>query len=477
MGTTRISPLPGFLLLAFAAAGQPAGAVEFEVHGDLNHRFQLYNNQRDFFTGFGSGGSGIVRDGDDAEAANFGDIKYRLWAEASTEDRNVTGVFGVEMGGVRFGGDDGGEFGGDGENLETRWAYVDFAIPAVPEQHVVVGLQPYDLNPHLWSETATGISLGGPLGELLDYELAWMRGNEAENDPGTAGDDDGFSGADNFSLNLDTDLAPGLDIDLFALYQRNDQTADGPGELEAFEYEIKSIAENSRYQLWSFGTDGSYEFPVAAAQVFARWDLIYQMGEIERVNFDPFRNQGKDTPVQSFDLRAFFGRADLGFEAGPTTLTYTFWYASGDDDGGDDRLDAFIATDVDTSESMIFFENMTDDDFFAETPYLLDKGFMLNKLQLDVDVTPKVTATGIASYHALAEDLTLGDGSTGRDLGVELGGRLSYEPYDGLEIATEAAYLIGGDAMDAFEDPDTIGTNGKSDENLVHWAMRVRYEF
>jgi hypothetical protein len=124
---------------------------------------------------------------------------------------------------------------------------------------------------------------------------------------------------------------------------------------------------------------------------------------------------------------------------------------------------------------MIFQENFTDDDYFAETPYLLDKGYLMNKLQLDHKLSSQVTVSGMAIYNSLAEDVTLGDGSQDKSLGFEFGGRLSYKPYNSLEIAAEAAYLVAGDAMDAFEEASI--QDGNADEDIIHVAGRIRYKF
>lgn len=461
----------GAAALFIAAAMSPAQAVDFEFHGDLNHRFQLFNNQDDFFNGFGSGGDGVIRDEDNARDGNFADFKYRLGGEVATDNDEVRGAVVFEIGGVRFGdGGDGGDFSGDGTNVETRRAYVDFAMPNAQGHRAVVGLQPHTVNKHIWWENATGVTVHGPLSDTAEYSFAWMRGNDAAG-AGDVGGNDGFDSADGFSLNLDAELSPGLDAGAFVLYQQNDQ-ASGTGVVDAIDYEVKSI-NDSRYDIWSIGTDGEYTMPMAGGSGFAKWNLIYQTGDIEDVSFNPFG--GTQTATQDFDLSAFFGRADLGLEMGPTTFTYTFWYSSGDDNAQDNDFDAFMATDVDMFDSMIFFENFTDDNFFAETPYLVDKGFILNKFQVDHKLTPTVTLTGLASYHMLAEDVGVGGGGSEDTLGVELGGRISYKPYNRFEIATEAGYLIADDAMDAFE--ESAIRDGSSDEDLLHWAMRVRYKF
>lgn len=465
----------GLLGAAALVSGDLAQAFQYEFHGDLNNRFQLYSNQRDWFRGAGLTGK-RNRLLDDGKDDNFGEIKYRLWTNVGTDNGEVKGVYAVEIGGIRFGEGSGGDFSGDGTNVETRWAYVDFGIPTAMDQRVTVGLQPISVNKHLWQETVTGVKLSGPMDAVPGgrYQLLWGRGDEAApNDDPNEVNDDGFSGADNFALNLDGHLAPGLKAGAFVLYQRNDQTSEGTGTLDVINYEIKSIADNSKYSIFNFGTDGSFTTPVPVGQAFFNWNLIYQTGEIEDVALTTL--DGSTGPAQDFDLNAFFGRADLGVDTGMSKLTYTFWYSSGDDSANDDDLDAFIATDVDINESMIFQENMTDDDYFAETHYLLDKGYIFNKLQLDHKVTPKVTASGMVIYNMLAEDVTLADGSKDNALGVEFGGRLSYKPFPSLELATEAAYLLAGDAMDAFE--ESAIQDGDGDQNIFHWAARIRYKF
>ena len=81
----------------------------------------------------------------------------------------------------------------------------------------------------------------------------------------------------------------------------------------------------------------------------------------------------------------------------------------------------------------------------------------------------------MAIYNMLAEDVTLGDGSKDNALGLELGGRVSYKLYANLELAAEAAYLIAGDAMDAFEESSI--QDGKGSKNIFHTAARMRYKF
>lgn len=216
-----------------------------------------------------------------------------------------------------------------------------------------------------------------------------------------------------------------------------------------------------------------YDQETSLGRMFLKGTAIAQSGTIEGVNFVPLN--GATNPNTSYDLSTFLGRGELGLQFGPNQLTYTVLYASGDGNEQDGNFDAFIATDVDFSDSMIFQENMTSDDYFAETPYILDKGYFMNKLQLDHKVAANITVSGMIVYNRLAEDVALAGGTSSKDLGLEFGSKVSYFPYPSLELSAEAAYLASGDAMDALE--ETALQDGKSDQDIVHVAGRVRYKF
>jgi len=445
-------------------------AAEIEFHGDMDNRFQAYTNQRDWFSGGNSGG-GTLKDEEPTES--FGEFKYRFWAKATSDDKKVTGVFATEIGGVRYGEGSGGDFSGDGVNIETRWAYVDFLVPDTLDQHVSLGLQPVSVNRHVWAETATAAVWKGSLNSGFDYQLLWGRG-DSSNESGIDSDaDEGWDGADNFAINFDKRFSPNLSAGIFYLYQMNNQISEGLGTVTSREYELKSIADNSKYSVSSFGLEVDYGQETSLGRMFLNGTVIGQSGTIEGVNFDPLN--GATNPNTSYDLSTFLGRGELGLQFGPNRLTYTMLYASGDGNEQDGNFDAFIATDVDFSDSMIFQENITSDDYFAETPYILDKGYFMNKLQLDHNVASNVKVSGMVVYNLLAEDIALVNGSSAKDLGLEFGSRISYFPYPSLELAAEAAYLVSGDAMDALE--ETALQDGQSDKDIVHVAGRVRYKF
>jgi hypothetical protein len=461
------------LLLFFGLA--PAGfGAEFAFHGDMNNRF-AYTNHNDWIKGGDQ--QGTLDNG----SANdfFGEIKYRLWFEAATNENNVKGVFATEIGGLRFGEDSKAEFSGDQVRMEVRWAYVDFQVPwSDKKARFKVGLQPFTVNPYLWSETVGGINFDGAAGNI-DYQLAWQRGYEVD----VATEADGRSDVEGLLARIFAKPNDNLKIGVFGLYQFHDADDSNPADFSSVtsrDYQIKKFAQNSGenppgIDVFSLGVDGSYMMN----NFFVNWDLIYQTGDIEDIAFDDSEFSGV---VQSgdFDLSAYFAHVDIGFKMGKAKLTYTFWYASGDDNPNDRDFNAFITTDIDRADSITIMEgNYADDNYFTEDVSILDKGLILNKLGLDYMATDKMTLGAALLYMTTAEDIqytdALGRSQKNDDVGVEVNGYFKYMLYKNLEFAVNAGYLFAGDAMDAFE-VDAI-KNGSSDENIFIASSSIRYKF
>ena len=227
--------------------------------------------------------------------------------------------------------------------------------------------------------------------------------------------------------------------------------------------------------------DGGYKADVGPGNLFVNWDLIYQGGDIDDAAFTA-TNLGT-TAVDDYDVNAYFLHADVGFAWDDFKLTYTFWYASGDDDPTDDDFEGFFATDVDIfTGSTVLMESYDDDNYFTERQYLLDKGMIMNRLGFDWNATDKLKVGAAFMYMMTAEKIeyTDGDGSTGSsqkedEVGYELMGYVSYKLYQNVEFAINAGYLVAGDAMDYWEE-DSI-RDGKSDEDIFRSMARVRYGF
>ena len=451
-------------LLAVGFAGS-ALAVEFKFQGDLNNRFMVYTDQAGMFSGSETiKGTPIDKD---RVGESWGEIKYRLWVEAATDDGKVKGVYAIELGAIRFGDGSalggstkGGAFSGDGINIETRWAYTDFQLPGVASKaRFTIGLAPFYVNSFVWQETAMGVQFKSAAGPM-DYTLAWVRGRESfNNDP----KDSKFEDLDALLARVDLKPVKDAKVGLFALYQRR---KPGPDDIAAFtpatHYQVKLLPAVD-LALYTFGTDGSWTTPTSFGNAFLNWDLIYQGGTL-------------DDNTVSRNVSAYLAHLDLGANFGKHRLTYTTWYASGDDNRTDGDVKNFMSTDVDRFDSVIFFEGgFLDDNYFTEAPHILDKGLFFNKLALDCKHSNKLSLGGAVLYLQTAKDLTLGAGKTSKKLGTEIDAYLSYKLYANTEIAINAGYLFAGDGMDAFE--KTAQQDGKSDADVFRSTARVRYSF
>jgi hypothetical protein len=460
------------LMIGFAVE---AVAVEFAFHGDMNNRFLIYTDRSDWLTPDSQG-----KIGDKDVDASYGELKYRYWFEAADDDGDIKGVYAIEIGGVRWGREgtgksQGGSYSGDGVNVETRWAYLDFQTPGVEKKlRWRMGLQPWTINSFLWQETATGLNLYGTPTDLIDFQAAWIRSvdklahDESERN---LEDVDNILGRVNFNVN------PELKIGVFGLYTWGDNDPDSSADFAAIdsrEWLYKVFASDTDSNWYNLGIDGSW----TPGKFFVNWDLIYQGGSLDDINFDDSEFSGLSSSGD-FDISAWLGHADIGYKFGKPKLTYTFWYASGDDDAGDDDFDGFLGIDLDRTDSMSMFEGAYADDvsYFTERAYMLDKGFIMNKLALDYQWTEKLRVGTAAMYMMTAEDIEYsndeGGSESNDEIGFELNGYASYMLFKNMELAVNAGFLWSGDAMDAFE----TERDGDADENIFVSSARVRWKF
>jgi hypothetical protein len=500
-----------FILLALLFVAPPLMAADFAFHGDMNHRFMLYSNHLDWFKGQRPE---ALHDGNVEDS--YADIKYRLWTEAATNDGKVKGVYAIEMGGLRYGASGslgkgtGGTYSGDSVNIETRWAYVDFQVPGVTNKsRIKIGLQPYKLNSRLWNQTILAVKYTEKIG-FLNYQLAWLRPHDVLNPKNEELNTDDI---DFLSARYDVNLFNNdFKAALFGLYGFNDDagdkgpTAEEPGLILSSKYQVKKFPRETGLRLWCVGTDGSISMPMALpllgdVKLFSSWDTIFQFGKIKNAIFydnviNPETNiktiivqdkEGKDKTIQyhsegDFDIFAFTSHFKAGLEMGPAKLTYTGWYTSGDRDATDHKLNGYMAIDMDADDSIVLFEgNYADDVIFTNAHYLLNKGFIMNKLAMDYQLTDilKVgfaglymrTAKSMTYHHPDVKDLYY----SVRNIGYEADTYAKIKLYPNLEFAINGGYLFSGNAMDVFEEKDI--RNGVADEDIYIITSRVRYKF
>jgi hypothetical protein len=363
-------------------------------------------------------------------------------------------------------------YSGDSVSMEVRWGYLDFQLPFVTEKsRVRIGLQPMTVNYWLWKETVGAVNLYGSAG-TFDYQLAWMRGYEVDYTSKKAsdrfGDQDAFYGRLNFKPQA------GMDIGILGLWQFNniDKTGGGDYTITPQHYGIKQFPKTVDMNFGTVGTDGKW----SSDQFFVKWDAMYQFGYIDQAIMNDL--DGNPSSQQNYDINAYFLHADVGVKMGKSTLTYTFWYASGDDDPYDDDFDAFLATDVDIFDNICLMEGgWADDDYFTERPYMLDRGFIMNKLALDYQATEK-TKVGVAGMYMRTEESlkytdNYGVKRSDDSIGFEIDAYVKYKLFKNVELAVNTGYLIADDAMDYFE----VDKDGDADEDIWRMDMRIRYNF
>jgi len=332
-----------FLLAVVSLAVTPllVSAADMQVHGDFNNRFMLGSNHDEWFNG---SGGGPLEDGSVTNL--WGEAKYRLWADFSTNNGKVKGVYAAEWGALEYGAGGsvgksaGGGFSGDAVNIETRWLYTDFKLPWNDKLGVKMGLFPLKLNKYFWEETQMGVQLYGGLSGS-NFIFGWTRGDEyrsvKKNDDTTSLDSIyakvDFKPADNFKMNIWADY-------LF-------KNLDGGSELvgvsakqgEWYEAKLMKAAE---LDIFTIGLGGDFK----SGNFFGGFDFIYQGGSVDKVSYKDYL--GNTAPDDNYDLNAWFARLDLGYNfCCDMKLTYRFWYASGDDDSDDSDFNGYMAVDVD----------------------------------------------------------------------------------------------------------------------------------
>jgi hypothetical protein len=480
------------VLLIFALVlglAMPAVGAELKFHGDLNNQFTVLTDQAGLFNSPGEQDRKGAGDSDEAikdggVSDHWGDVKYRLWADAATNDGAVRGVVATEMSGLRYGSSTNGamDFSGDGIVFKLRWAYTDFQLPFIESKsRLNMGLGPVNVNYYLWNENASGIQWYGSI-DSIDYRVAWIRGFERVRDTDTGG-----QSVDSFFVKGGIKPLDGMNLNAFVMYTNSRGDTSGPGLIDDEDYLKKAFAdEDLDLKVWELGIDGSYKTDAGGGNLFFKWDLIYQTGEIDDAEFAATNLDlngaaaGITTGAQDYDVNAYFLHADAGFAWDDFKFTYTFWYASGDDDPRDDDLEGFFSTDQDTfTGSAVLMESYNDDGYFTERPYLLDKGFVMNKLAFDWMATDKLKVGAAVAYMLTAEDIeytdTSGASQSEDEVGTEIMGFLSYKLYQNLTFSINAAYLLAEDAMDYWEE-DSI-RDGSSDEDIFRSQASVRYKF
>ncbi|MGB3400213.1 MAG: hypothetical protein WBA34_08600, partial [Candidatus Deferrimicrobiaceae bacterium] len=329
---------------------------------------------------------------------------------------------------------------------------------------VQIGLLPFTVNKFFWSETAMGVKF-----YTDNWYLAWVRGVNTNNT--SSSNDWGDGDLDSLNVRYDLKMEP-VKLGLFAsyLFENIPSGAVSSATFQTNPHDFNEVklfpAGGTSFDLLALGIDGGWSTATNFGKAFINWDFIYETGGVDDVGVSG----------NNLDISAYLLHGDFGLNFGKSTVTYTVWYASGDDDDTDSDLKNFMSVDVDFFDSFIWQESLTDDNVFFEGPDIGDKGMFFNKLALDY-AADKKTKLGIAAlYLQLAEDVTLATGKNTKDLGFEIDAYGTYKLYDNVELRLNLAYLFSGDATDDLEVGTKAG-NGKGDVDIFKSEARVRFQF
>ncbi len=194
-------------------------------------------------------------------------------------------------------------------------------------------------------------------------------------------------------------------------------------------------------------------------------DLIYMGGDNDASTED--------------DFDAWFFHATAGYQWNDQLkTTFTFWYASGDDDPADGDYEAYNTIVTHTYGSVVLFEDATFDDgwYASGNPYLDPRlGFYMFRFKADYQATPKLNLAAAVNYMQLDEDVEyLGDSDD--NIGWEIDVYADYELYKNFKVNLAAGYLFTDDAMDIFAARATGGVEDDADD-MYRVSVGVSYSF
>jgi hypothetical protein len=396
----------------------PAWAIESEFGGYWRTRF--FTNQN--FTGE-----------DETEAQDFTgvDTRTRLYYTAIFHE-NLKFVNKFEFD-ATWGTGPLGDIGADGKEFEIKNSYIDANTGPVNWK---IGIQGGRYaRGFLFDSDYSGMQINYK-GETFEVPFVWLKAFEGTStatlNPKDANDLD----ADYYGIFPKFTLGGMFDLNPYFLYIYS-KDASGWGEFGVNADELNS---------WYAGLDVDVDFDMGSAWFTG----IYQGGDID------FKSGG------SADFKGYLLAIGGNVNVGMFDVHAEGFYATGDDDPADDDIDAFTPPEGRSyywSEIMGFgiFDNQVSNNSPGDgisNVWAVNLGATvkpMDKLKVALDVW----------YAALAEDITLPDGSEDDKLGTEVDLVITYEVLQNLNLDLVGAYLFAGDAttLDVADDanPYEIG--------------------
>jgi hypothetical protein len=234
-------------------------------------------------------------------------------------------------GGARVGPGAGGSLGLDGVNVETKWAFVDFALPFDIPARVRAGLQSWYLPKGIiMDDDAAGVRAYGKIAPV-SYELAWYRVNGGPNlNPAPAAGIAGISLTSNLLDNnydfyggkIDVAFAPWLNPGVYYLFGDNRVNCSTAGTTCP-----SRVRENHYVGVTATGKVG-----------IVSYDLDWVFGSAEGGPTGAFGNAAGPNPGGAagnpITTKGWTLDGAVHFPIGPVTVNLTGSYSTGDQDNG-----------------------------------------------------------------------------------------------------------------------------------------------
>jgi len=388
----------------------PAMAVDHEFGGYWRTRF--YNNT-DF--------SGVDDGSQDVQKV---DTRTRLYYTAIFSDQ-LKLVNKFEMN-AEWGDDNRGDIGADGTDFRVKNTYVDFKVG---DWNATVGTQGYALaRGFLFDDDFSG-AVVSYMGDGIMIPVVWMKAYE-----GGTGDEANDMDFDYYGVDPTFSVGE-LKLNPFILYMTSADASSWTSTSDFEAVDVDFLGVNG-----DFGTD-----------MFSVWfTAIYEAGSMDDL-----------ASGDSIDVAAMLGAVGGSMNLDAMSVHGQFFYATGDDDAGDDEYNEFF---VPKGASYYWAEIMGygvfDDQVSAGSPgdqikdimaFNVGVEFPMDKLTLGLDLW----------YANLAEDNAAGD----KDLGTEIDATATYQLLEDLSVQAVAAYLAAGDAT------------GGGDENPMEVGVQMSLSF
>jgi len=460
----------GALVLAMAA---PAMALDFKFGSEYRVRF--YSGSNVGFTdlpGTNPRGAQIrIRPRFDASDDNgniqatlrleIGDIEWGNGGGGSGVTNfqpAAAGANNVGPGGARVGNGAGGSIGNDGVNVETKWAWIDAAMPFGIPLRVRAGLQPwFEPKGLIIDDDTVGVRAYGQV-KPISYEFAWYRVNggvaTAAVPAGAAGLTPTSNTIDNnydfYGFKVNAALAPFLNPGVYYYFGMNKATAVG-------------TPATSHY----------VGFTATGKAGIVSYDLDFVYGTAEGGPTGSILGTSDFQKVKGWALDG-----GVHFPLGPVTLNFVGSASTGDKrDGGDSEAFPTIAPSWNGPGGL--FQLIGSGGPFDAVEFTQDAPTNLWTIGATVDyrpVKPLLTTFGVAyagfytkkgncantaaglsaaalchgpSYTRLSDAATAspatstsGNGSAKGSLGTEFFIRADYDIWTGFKVMSQVGWLI-----------------------------------